>query len=173
MPVFPWRFIDSLLGRSRPGDEDPATDEDIDAEVARLSSRLEADIASAEDLNDTAKAALRGWSATMLRRRAPAADGRSRRDMHVQLGAVSGAVRAVVQALDEALAAPDATSQRLIRHLRAVESEIGSPLYTLEEQSLVRARVDRVLDQLDGSDQRVDLATAVPRLVKALTPPDS
>ena len=171
MPVFPWRFIDSLLGRSRPGDEEPATEGDVSAEVARVLSRLGVEIAAAEHLDDTAKAALTAWAATMLRRRAPAPDGRSRRDMHVQLGAVSGAIRAVVRVMDEAIAKPeDATGQRLAWRLRPVESEIASPLYTLTEQALVRARVDRSLGQLDTSDTGVDLAVALPRLVEALTP---
>jgi hypothetical protein len=172
--VFPWRFIDSLLGRSRPGDADSATDADIEAEVVRLSSRIEAHIASSENLPDAAKASLRGWTATMLRRRAPIADGRSKRDMHVQLGAVSGAIRAVVQALDEALGVSEkAPGQRLAWSLRPVESEIASPLYTLDEQALVRARVDRLLEQLEASEQGVDLSSAITPLVDALTPPDS
>ena len=174
MPVFPWRFIDSLLGRSRPGDEEPATEEDVAAEIARLSSRLEADIGSLEHLDETGKAALRAWAAGMLQRRAPAADGRSKRDMHVQLGAVSGAIRAVIQAIDGVLAETvDDASQRLTWRLRSIESEIASPLYTVDEQALVRVRLDHVLDQLDNGDQGVDLMTLVPRLVESLTPLDS
>jgi hypothetical protein len=174
MPIFPWRFIDSLLGRSRPGDEEPSTDDDVAAEVARLSSRMEADVASVEHLDETGKAALRTWAAGMLRRRAPAPDGRSRRDMHVQLGAVSGAIRAVIRAIDGALAETvDGASQRLPWRLRSVESEIASPLYTVDEQALVRVRLDNMLDQLDNADQAVDLTTLVPRLVESLTPSDS
>ena len=173
MPVFPWRFIDSLLGRSRPGDDEIATEENVAAEAARLSERLESEAASLEHLDDTAKVALSEWAAGMLRRRAPVVDGRSRRDMHVQLGAVSGAVRAVMRALDEAFAKiDDALGQRLAWRLRSVESEIASPLYLQQEQAVVRTRVDRLLEQLDRSQHEADLGMVIPRLLEALTPPD-
>jgi hypothetical protein len=171
MPVFPWRFIDSLLGRSRPGDEEPATDEDVAAEVARLYPRLEADVASVGHLDETGKAALRAWAVGMLRLRVPAADGRSKRDMHLQLGAVSGAIRAVIEAIDGASAEAEAgASKRLSWRLRSIESEIASPLYTVDEQASVRVRLDHLLDQLDDVEQGVDLTMLVPRLVDSLTP---
>jgi len=174
MPVFPWRFIDSLLGRSRPGDEEPATEANVAAEIARQSSRLEADVARVEHLDEAGKAALRAWAACMLKRRAPPADGRSTRDMYVQLGAVSGAIRAVIQTIDGALAETvDGASQRLTWRLRCIESEIASPLYTVDEQALVRVRLGHVLDQLDNADQGVDLMTLVRRLLESLTPTDS
>ena len=94
--------------------------------------------------------------------------------MHVQLGAVSGAIRAVIQAIDGALAETvGGESQRLTWRLRSIESEIASPLYTADEQAFVRVRLEHVLDQLDNADQAVDLTTLVPRLVESLTPSDS
>jgi hypothetical protein len=175
MPIFPWRFIDSLLGRSRPGDQAPATAEDVQEEIARAVARLDADIAATQHLDDTARSCLRVWVATMLTRRVPAADGRMRRDMHVQLGAVTGAIRAIVQSLDEAIGGidGDARGQRLTWRLRSIESEIASPLYTPDEQALVRARVDRALQPLEASESAPEAASLIPGLVEALTPPDS
>lgn len=172
MPVFPWRFIDFLLGRSRPGDEDPASAEDIDAEVTRLSERLSSERSEVQTLID-ARTELLGWAELMLSRRAPVPDGRSRRDVNVQLGAVLGAIRAVLRTLEDvfARADDDASGTQVAWRLKALESEIAAPLYTVEEQPLIRARLERTLAQLESED----LATP-PRLtaeiIAALTPPE-
>ena len=174
MPVFPWRFVDSLLGRSRLGDEEPATADYVSAEVARLTARLEADSSTTARLDASAPPLLSSWAAEMLRRCAPSPDGRSRRDVNVQLGAVSGAIRAVIQTIDEALTNPeDATAPRLSWRLRRLESEMAAPLYTRDEQPLVRARLDRILEQLESSDAPEDLTDLIPRILQALTPPGS
>jgi hypothetical protein len=174
VPVFPWRFIDSLLGRSRPGDEEAASADDVSAEVTRLAERIEADISATERLNEASKEALRSWAGGMLRRRAPEPDGRSRRDINVQLGAVGGAIRVVIQTIDEAMAkSDDATGQALARRLRPLESEIGPPLYSLDEQALARRRLDRVLEQVEESEAPLDPAAVIPRIIQALTPTES
>jgi hypothetical protein len=173
MPVFPWRFIDSLLGRSRPGDEETATDADVNAEIDRLSQRLRSDASLAEHLDHSAVDALKDWGAAMLEHSAPAADGRSRRDVNVQLGAVNGAVRAVIRDIDGAFASlGDDPGQRMTWRLRALDSEISSPLYSLEEQTFVRARLERLLHELDSAESPATIADTVPRLVAALAPPE-
>jgi hypothetical protein len=171
MPVFPWRFIDSLLGRSRPGDEQPATADDLSADVSRMAERIEADIAAMKHLGKDPSEALGLWSRSMLRRRAPAPNGRSRRDANVQLGAVSGAIRVVIQHIHDAFANRDvATGQGLALRLRPLESEIASPLYSLDEQSVVRAQLNRTLEELESLDAPVDTTELIARIVQALAP---
>jgi hypothetical protein len=173
MPVFPWRFIDSLLGRSRPGDEETATDADVTAEIDLLSQRLRSDASLAENLNHSAVDALKDWGVVMLQHSAPDADGRSRRDVNVQLGAVNGAVRAVIRDIDGAFATlGDDPGQRMAWRLRSLESEISSPLYSLEEQTFVRARLERLLHDLDRPGAPAPAVDTIPRLVAALTPPE-
>src|SRR5215217_4089396 len=103
MPILHWRFIDRLLGRSRSGDDQPATEADIRAEVSRLSQLIDSDRSISQHLDESSTATLRAWAGMMLSSRAPVADGRTRHEVNVQLGAIRGAIRSVLSTIDEAL----------------------------------------------------------------------
>ncbi|MFN0071802.1 MAG: hypothetical protein ACKVVP_09980 [Chloroflexota bacterium] len=173
MPVFPWRFIDSLLGRSNPDDAEPATAEYINQRVSRLLKRLEADESMPEHLGSAGREAFQKWAATMLGLRASAVLGWSRRDANVQLGAVFGAIRVVIQVVNDALTRAVApSSSRAVKQLRSLESEMAAPLYPHAEQLLVRARLDGVITRMEQEESVTEVERLVRDIAEALTPPD-
>jgi hypothetical protein len=110
----------------------------------------------------------------MLSRQAPAADGRTRREVNVQLGALSGAIRSVLSTVEEAFAnSSDATGKELASQLRPLESEISSPLFEPGEQESARSRLQQLLYELDSSEAPVAPASTIARLVSVLSPIDN
>ena len=109
----------------------------------------------------------------MLARRAPSVLGWTRRDAAVQLGAVSGAIRAVLRAIDEVLAeSSDEVSERRSWRLMALDSEIASPLYSVEEQAPIRARLRSLAEAPNPPGVTTAAGGVVARIVEAMTPPE-
>jgi hypothetical protein len=174
VPILHWRFIDRLLGRPRPGEDQPATEVDIRAEVRRHTELIASDRSITRHLGDSSAASLRTWAGMMLSRQAPAADGRTRREVNVQLGALSGAIRSVLSTVEEAFAnSSDATGKELASQLRPLESEISSPLFEPGEQESARSRLQQLLYELDSSEAPVAPASTIARLVSVLSPIDN
>lgn len=171
MPVFPWRFIDSLLGRSRTDDAEPADAMYLEDAQQRLVSRVAAQAASLEHLPAEMTDLLTVWAREMLRRRSPKVAGWTRRDAEVQLGAVVGAIQTVIRVIDEALSPRDAPDDPALPwRFRAIDAEIAAPLYALEEQPIVRARFDDWVANLERD--AASPASRLNQLVGALTPPE-